>query len=424
MKLVDFPRSVPIAAYDAARWAFLQKYEGLKGVSAILEFGTVSQPGISDMDFFVVVEPGAAVSLPHMREYALLERYVMGSLPVVVSQSVFPFLQYEDPWFVAVRTIYDPSGTHAFRPRPLGQEDACALSMRFLYEKVIFGCLPVLANTLRTQTLHCLHFFAEFAQFSYFFREWRKFSVPYGEEDPALPFYADIVARWFSFSSAEQCRKMEEAWEHFQRSVGCVLRVLLPLLSAHLVTRDPPPGLQPKTPAQRAWLRAFPQSLVMDTGDCVFIFQRGQRTVQILVESFTFPLPRYHRYDRTLFIFPWEMGAFATPPLFGHGSFTSHCRWNACTDLAGVPLWKRAEPLLFQTELSNRNFHETRNVRNAKYYERTFGYRPTPACSLTPADLRRMLGSLYASLPVTLARSHVRRFLLVEPPRLLWNVAL
>ncbi|MBM4196799.1 MAG: hypothetical protein FJ197_06835 [Gammaproteobacteria bacterium] len=59
MKLTDFPRAVPRAAYSAVINRIVETLVRQPGVRSIFQVGSVTNPGISDIDFFVVFDDGA-----------------------------------------------------------------------------------------------------------------------------------------------------------------------------------------------------------------------------------------------------------------------------------------------------------------------------------------------------------------------------
>ncbi len=69
VQLTELPRRLTQDDYNATRAMLIERYRATPGVFALLEFGTIPYPGISDMDFFAVVEPGTTVVLPHFSSY-------------------------------------------------------------------------------------------------------------------------------------------------------------------------------------------------------------------------------------------------------------------------------------------------------------------------------------------------------------------
>lgn len=59
MRFIDIPRPMPMAAYESAIGAMVDRVRALRGVVAIYQIGHVSTPGISDIDLVVVFEDDA-----------------------------------------------------------------------------------------------------------------------------------------------------------------------------------------------------------------------------------------------------------------------------------------------------------------------------------------------------------------------------
>lgn len=52
----NFPKKISRRDYDTARNQFVSSLRGLKSVKCIVEFGTVTAPGVSDLDFMVIID--------------------------------------------------------------------------------------------------------------------------------------------------------------------------------------------------------------------------------------------------------------------------------------------------------------------------------------------------------------------------------
>ena len=52
----NFPKKISLRDYDTARNQFVSSLRGLKSVKCIVEFGTVTAPGVSDLDFMVIID--------------------------------------------------------------------------------------------------------------------------------------------------------------------------------------------------------------------------------------------------------------------------------------------------------------------------------------------------------------------------------
>jgi hypothetical protein len=58
MKLTGLPRAVPAETYAAVLDRMVARLSRQPGVRAVLQIGNVSNPGISDIDCFVVSDDG------------------------------------------------------------------------------------------------------------------------------------------------------------------------------------------------------------------------------------------------------------------------------------------------------------------------------------------------------------------------------
>ena len=387
MKLLDLPRPIPVSSYTETREAITEKYRGLPGVNALLEFGTIPHPGISDMDFFVIVEPGVPVLLPHFSEYTEEQRFAMVHRHFVLSKRLFRFINEFDPWFVAVQALYDPGQQYTFQKEHFPPDEYEVLSLNFIYQKLVYGCLPLLADIKRTGTLSCRAFFEEIKLFQYFLREFRKLSIECGDEDPALGSYRTLAEQWFSLSAQEQQQRMEETLEHYARSIASIARILFRRL-ASLPSKPLPRPFPPQTRLQQELLTRFPESFILDTGTRVFVYEKNSTELSIEATK-----------SRTLFRLPLCFACFSTTHLTLRGCLSDFYQAHACTDLSSLPRFEHPRLTSLFTH-ANENLWETRDVRNGKYYEITYGNRPPSSSLLRRA--RQFLPSLPSRLMTSL----------------------
>ena len=52
--LLDLPRKKKVSDYNKARFEIIEKYKNINGLISIYEYGSVSAPGISDLDIILV----------------------------------------------------------------------------------------------------------------------------------------------------------------------------------------------------------------------------------------------------------------------------------------------------------------------------------------------------------------------------------
>ncbi|MEO0192200.1 MAG: hypothetical protein ABIM46_05400 [candidate division WOR-3 bacterium] len=81
--------------YDRATEDLLRVARGTNGITGVWQTGSVSVPGISDLDFLIVVRDGARVSWNRMKKSLSPEtiRILLHS-PVAITQSLLPWLGY------------------------------------------------------------------------------------------------------------------------------------------------------------------------------------------------------------------------------------------------------------------------------------------------------------------------------------------
>ncbi len=88
---------VPLSAgdYERATAEFLRVAEETDGVVGVWQTGSVSVPGISDLDFILVIRDGAGVSWKLMRNCLSPEtsRVLLHS-PIAITENLFPWLGY------------------------------------------------------------------------------------------------------------------------------------------------------------------------------------------------------------------------------------------------------------------------------------------------------------------------------------------
>lgn len=89
---VNFPRHLSLDDYQAAESDFIAKYAAHPDTLSIYRFGAISQPGISDLDFVVVMRP--VLSRPLTRDYGFdffdeTTSYILSHNPILMPPVVF-----------------------------------------------------------------------------------------------------------------------------------------------------------------------------------------------------------------------------------------------------------------------------------------------------------------------------------------------
>src|SRR3989344_3677762 len=286
MKLINIPRCLPLSAYAETRDVVRRKYEQTPGVRAVLDWGTVPHPGIADLDFYVIVDPNTHVSFPHFRTYTDDQRYIMNHRHHVISARVFPSINHYDPWFLHMETLYDPDHAFPFTKVHFAGSAYEALSLNFIYQKVTYGCLPFVARTYGPREFNVRQFFEEVKQFKYFLREFKRLGVDSGEDDPALALYEEALNDWEAVCTHPD--RLMQLHAHFENSIAWTYRALLWIARKKALSVPTPTTLRSHTSVQKRLLRRYPQSLIVDTGGTVFVYQKGCTTLRIDHEHFSF----------------------------------------------------------------------------------------------------------------------------------------
>ena len=78
MKLhfIDYPHYVPYEGYEKTMSRMVDRLRSQAGVTAIFQIGSISNPGISDIDMLVVFEDGAECGLNPLQDLSKSERYL------------------------------------------------------------------------------------------------------------------------------------------------------------------------------------------------------------------------------------------------------------------------------------------------------------------------------------------------------------
>ena len=101
-RFLQLPRPLARAAYERARAEFVAAYDKVQGVHAIYRIGSVSYPGLSDLDFIVVLDddyrpaPGVTYTILAFREET---RYALYHPQIFLPRRLFPCLSLLVPIF-------------------------------------------------------------------------------------------------------------------------------------------------------------------------------------------------------------------------------------------------------------------------------------------------------------------------------------
>lgn len=81
MHLIHYPVYVPPSQYDAALAKMVDKLKGQPGAVSIYQLGSVSTPGVSDIDMLVLFEKGAECHVDPLADLSRTERYLFAHSP-------------------------------------------------------------------------------------------------------------------------------------------------------------------------------------------------------------------------------------------------------------------------------------------------------------------------------------------------------
>jgi len=366
-----------MAAYDEARAALKAKYAGTTGVRAVIEYGTIPLPGISDMDFIVMVEPGTQPKVPGMKEFTPEQQFIFSHRPFVLSDSVHDMLRFIDPWILHATPLLP--GTEQYSIEHLrtltGEEHHWASVRRMLQWSL--GFLRFIAKVRATGVFPCRTFLDHCIGIKYFYRELKRMGLAEEDGDPNIPFFVELREQWFSCSEKELQERCEEALQKFSDS----LRQFLGILSAHLGNSEqwevPKQLMAVKTIVQRRLLKEFPHSIVLDTGEEVYVYQEGRETIELRDERFSALFaPWQHEHRLFTCMLPLPLAAYCTNYLRGDGVITKQFIAAFTTDLHRIPMAQSPAIDTF-VEMTNRSKEETMNIPLKELFE-TYGLRREP----------------------------------------------
>lgn len=89
---VDFPRTLGLQDYEQAQAEFIEKYSTHPDVISIYSFGSVSHPGISDLDFIVVLNDRLGVPISRDFGFDFFDEqtgFILSHHPVLIPVEVF-----------------------------------------------------------------------------------------------------------------------------------------------------------------------------------------------------------------------------------------------------------------------------------------------------------------------------------------------
>lgn len=205
------PRPLPSSAYDQALNEFLEKYTAHPDVKGIYQFGSVRNPGISDLDFIVVVKD--ALTQPISQDYGydfLSEQasYILSHNPIIVPESLVPDLWKIYPLLGELKRHYGPPWAH---PELAGDNDSyIALNLMaicFRYPRLFLHLQQgeFLDVRLSIQVVNALR---------HAFTQANKLGIPTPDRSQRFIAQVDQLQRqWFSMPASEQFANLTQAMQ-------------------------------------------------------------------------------------------------------------------------------------------------------------------------------------------------------------------
>ena len=372
MKLTDLPRIFPVPLYDATREEVRRKYRNIPGVLEVLEWGMIPNPGISDMDFSILIEPGATVAFPQMKTYTEDERWAMMHLHFVVSKNLFTDFRCIDPWLMQnIVPLLHPNGEYtAGNIRELEEEERHVLSYDHIVTAWIFGAAELIAQASATGEIACRNFLENIKGTAYCHRELKRAGATTVPELPYTDAFNALRKEWFDLAESEQSVRIAKAFEQYKETI----KILVDTLAKHLDrinTQTLPVSLPPRTARQRLLLKKYPGSLVVQMGSSTFVYQKDRTESELMYASWTSPL-HAKRYGRGIYVLPLSLASTQNTYLMGEGPITDQLRRCAATDLPAVPVFDH--PALHHCyRVMNRQVRETLHVTGSKQPIVTYG---------------------------------------------------
>ena len=366
MRLTDVPRYIAPSVYEDTRKAIIEKYKNLPGVEAVVEWGTIPYPGVSDMDFHILIKPGSAPMLPKLSSYTKDQQYAMMHKHFAVSTEIFPLLHYFDPWLVHIDPIIGDSAKHGMPKKPFGEDEYNALSYHFMLVNGLLGFLGVIAEGLFDDVIPVREFFECSKYVEY---HWKQVFHPANmvkpeETDEDIPLYRTLRSTWFDIPEGERLPRMEDAFHKWRASLRRQFAVLTKFFDTYVITVPVSDRFPPHNSHERTLLKKHPHSVIVDMGAALLVFERGRTKVELEQDTYFSPLKKESVHRRT-FLLPLNLSAILHNHLQGKGPLSAHYRKHLVTDLQELPFF--THPALTKLiELMNRNIEDTKHVGRSK----------------------------------------------------------
>ena len=95
----NFPKKFSIRDYDIARDEFVNSLKGLNAIKGIVEFGTVTSPGVSDLDFMLIVDDVQKIPKTRIKKITSVgnvKKFVKDGTILTLTSHIFKNIRYID----------------------------------------------------------------------------------------------------------------------------------------------------------------------------------------------------------------------------------------------------------------------------------------------------------------------------------------
>jgi hypothetical protein len=381
--------------YDGTRERVKELYRAIPGVTEVVEYGTVPLPGISDMDFIVVVEPHAKVDIPSLKQFTPEQRYAQEHSHYVVSETVIKSLRSFDPWIVNVFPRLD---THSLTMDDLedhDEEGRHAISLDYIFTSWMIPSLQTIGRIHANDAVECREFFELIKGVKYCYREMKRAGACEHETTDDAEFFHTFQKQWFKMSDAEQRETVVSVVNRFERAVSDVCLTDAEALHERSVLRTVPGALKNAAKShQIKLLSKYPHSIGIDLGSTILIYEQDRTKIEIDCTIFHSPVSKT-TYEKQLILVPLSLSASQNRLLFEDGLVPDAYQKAFFTDLDEVPVFTHAA-LEKRTRVTNTMLEEIKNVRGGKILGKSYGFRyeaVRPGAS--KGTLRARLGGVF-----------------------------
>jgi len=206
----EIPRPMNVEAYEKAREEFVHYYASIEGVHAIYRFGSVTYPGLSDLDFIVVLDddyqhrPGTKYTIDVFSPDSL---YVLYHPQFFIPRSLFAYVSLLEPVF----EMEHVTGSLCPQGR-LSPEDRALVDILFVCESLVTDLPLILLGypAVRKVNLRMAQ-----AKLNLLVKNARMFGRLAGQEVPGVSQFerkiTELRRDWFLRSPEENCIRTKEA---------------------------------------------------------------------------------------------------------------------------------------------------------------------------------------------------------------------